>query len=54
MERFLPGDTVRQKSGGPEMKVWDVTGRTVLCWWMDGTKRKQDRFEDVALTKQRQ
>ena len=57
MERFLEGDRVRLKSGGPEMRItalrassgWTMwCADTVACRWFEGAKQ-QDTVFDVAL-----
>jgi uncharacterized protein YodC (DUF2158 family) len=57
MERFLHGDRVRLKSGGPEMIItalgaysgWTMwCADTVACRWFEGEKQQETVF-DVAL-----
>jgi uncharacterized protein YodC (DUF2158 family) len=57
MERFLQGDRVRLKSGGPEMIItalgaysgWTMwCADTVSCRWFEGEKQQETVF-DVAL-----
>jgi uncharacterized protein YodC (DUF2158 family) len=57
MERFLQGDMVRLKSGGPEMIItalgiysgWTMwCADTVSCRWFEGEKQQETVF-DVAL-----
>ena len=57
MERFLQGDRVRLKSGGPEMSItalraysgWTMwCADAVACRWFEGAKQQETVF-DVAL-----
>jgi uncharacterized protein YodC (DUF2158 family) len=57
MERFLQGDIVRLKSGGPYMIItalgaysgWTMwSADTVACRWFEGEKQQETVF-DVAL-----
>jgi uncharacterized protein YodC (DUF2158 family) len=57
MERFLQGDRVRLKSGGPDMIItalgtysgWTMwSADTVSCRWFEGEKQQETLF-DVAL-----
>ena len=57
MERFLEGDRVRLKSGGPEMRItalrassgWTMwCADAVACRWFEGAKQQETVF-DVAL-----
>ena len=57
MERFLQGDRVRLKSGGPEMIItvlraysgWTMCcADAVACRWFEGEKQQETVF-DVAL-----
>ncbi|HEY5866280.1 MAG TPA: DUF2158 domain-containing protein [Candidatus Tectomicrobia bacterium] len=57
MERFLQGDRVRLKSGGPEMRItalrassgWTMwCADAVACRWFERAKQ-QDSVFDVAL-----
>ena len=52
MEKFVIGDIVELKSGGPKMTVVDPEyGDEIQCTWFDGKKQGFGNFPPEALKK---
>ena len=49
MEKFIKGDVVRLKSGGPDMTVHDVKASKVTCVWFVNKVKKSDVFDVDTL-----
>lgn len=48
--RFQIGETVKLKSGGPEMTVADSGGEArIYCQWFSGSKLQGGYFDEDAL-----
>ncbi|WP_089681935.1 YodC family protein [Billgrantia gudaonensis] len=52
-EKFVVGDVVKLKSGGPEMTVNSYLGRLdkYSCQWFAGKKLEQGSFPEDSLEK---
>ncbi len=53
MSEFKEGDTVKLKSGGPDMCIEEINREGIYCrWWLDAEKKfDHGNFEPVTLEK---
>jgi uncharacterized protein YodC (DUF2158 family) len=49
MSRFVIGDTVQLKSGGPMMTVAEIGPTEVWCVWFEGKSKRGDNFPPEVL-----
>jgi uncharacterized protein YodC (DUF2158 family) len=47
--KFTVGSTAKLKSGGPPLKVVDVSGYYVMVSWIEDGEERRDVFRDVCL-----